>query len=327
MQQHRVLLTGASGFVGRAIYNALLDRGERLVCPSRSPLDWLAPDVANPQTGELSPTTDWSPHLQGVDVVIHCAARVHVMHETTAHPLALFRLVNVAATVQLAEQAAQAGVKQFIYLSSVKVNGDGTQLGHPYSEASAPAATDPYGVSKYEAEQALLALGERTGLRVTIIRPPLIYGPGVKANFASMLQWVRKGVPLPFGRIRNKRSLVYLGNLVSLILCCMHHPQAAQQIFLVSDNHDLSTPELLQLSAQAMNTQARLLPFPPRLLILLATLVGKQAVSDRLCGSLQVDIRKAQQLLGWTPPYSVEEGLRATVEALHTPAQLKIVAS
>ncbi|MFZ6846947.1 UDP-glucose 4-epimerase family protein [Undibacterium sp. RuRC25W] len=321
MHQRSVLLTGVSGFVGKAIYNALLASGERVICPSRRPLDWLATGVENPQTGDLSPATDWSAPLRDVDVVIHCAARVHVMHETTADPLALFRQVNVAATMRLAEQAVQAGVAQFIYISSIKVNGDGTLLGQPYTEESAPQASDPYGISKYEAECALLALGERCGMKVTIIRPPLIYGPGVKANFASMLQWTRKGIPLPFASIRNKRSLVYLGNLVSLVLCCMQNKNAAQQVFLVSDNHDLSTPALLELSAQAMHRKARLIPFPPGILILLARLAGRKAISDRLCGSLQVDISKAQRLLGWTPPYSVEQGLRATVNASATPVE------
>ena len=316
--QRKILLTGASGFVGKAIAAALSANNTPLICPSRSPLRALDRKVENPQIGDLSGDTDWSPYLTNVGIVIHCAARVHVMHEAVSDPLPLFRQINVDATMRLAEQAALAGATQFIFISSVKVNGDGTALGQPYTETTPSEADDPYGISKYEAENALLALGERSGMRITIIRPPLIYGPGVKANFASMLNWIKKGIPLPFASINNKRSLVYLGNLVSLVLCCLHNAQSGQQIFLVSDDHDLSTAELLRLSAQAMKMRSRLLPCPPSVLICLAKLVGRPAITDRLCGSLQVDISKAKQLLGWTPPYSVEQGLSATVAALDT---------
>jgi len=313
--ERQILLTGASGFVGKALLTALIADKKHLICPSRRPLDTLAAGVSNPQIKDLSAITDWSPLLFNVDVVIHCAARVHVMHESVDNPLALFREVNVAATMRLAEQAALAGAKQFIFISSVKVNGEATQPGHPYTETTPSHAHDPYGISKCEAESALLALGVQRGMSVTIIRPPLIYGPGVKANFASMLQWVKKGIPLPFGSIHNKRSFVYLENLVSLVLCCLGNPRAAQQVFLVSDGHDLSTTELLQLCAQAMHVRSRLLPFPTALLILFANLARRPAITDRLCGTLQVDISKAKQLLGWTPPYSVAQGLSATIAA------------
>ncbi|MFZ6754621.1 UDP-glucose 4-epimerase family protein [Undibacterium sp. Dicai25W] len=311
----KILLTGASGFVGQAIYRALVNHSERLICPTRRPINKLNAEVSNPHLSDLSAQTDWSGFLADVGIVIHCAARVHVMQEAVADPLPLFRQVNVDATMRLAEQAAKAGATQFIFISSVKVNGEGTKPGHAYNETTPSEAQDPYGISKREAENALLALGERSGMHVTIIRPPLIYGPGVKANFASMLNWVEKGIPLPFASIKNKRSFVYLENLVSLVLCCLRNQNAAQQVFLVSDDHDLSTAELLQLSAKALHMPSRLLPFPPKLLILLAKLARRPAISDRLCGSLQVDISKAKQVLGWTPPYSVEQGLAATMLA------------
>lgn len=312
----RIFITGASGFVGQAVARYFLAQHQQLVCPSRQPLSFQSLLMANPLIPELSPDLDWSAHLHEIDAVIHCAARVHVMHESAADPLALFRRVNVDATLALARQAAAAGVRQFIFISSVKVNGELTQPGKPFSEKDVSLAEDPYGISKCEAEIALLQLGEQTGMAVTIIRPPLIYGPGVKANFLSMLRWVKKGIPLPLASTRNKRSFVYLGNLISLIDTCLHHPHAGQEIFLVSDGQDLSTAELLQACAKALQVPSRLLPCPPSLLTLAATLAGKKSVADRLCLSLQVDITKAKTLLGWTPPYTVEQGLAATVTQL-----------
>jgi len=258
--------------------------------------------------------TDWVEALFGVGTVIHCAARVHVMDEPTAYPLTEFRRVNVDGTLNLARQAATAGVRRFVFLSSIKVNGEGTVLECPYREDDQPAPLDPYGISKYEAEEGLLALAAETGMQVVIIRPVLVYGPGVKANFLSMMRWLSRGIPLPFGAIHNKRSLVALDNLVDLIVTCIDHPAAANQVFLVSDGEDLSTTDLLRRMASALGKPARLLPVPAWLLEFGARLLCKQDLAQRLCGSLQVDISKTRELLGWTPPVSVDEGLRKTAE-------------
>lgn len=311
-----VVVTGASGFVGQAVAQALLAQGGSLVCPSRRPLGWQAARLQNPLIAGLAPDTDWSACLSDAEIVIHCAARVHVMQESAPDPLALFRQVNVDGTLNLARQAAAAGVRQFVFLSSVKVNGEATPPGQPFTEASPPQPQDAYGISKLEAETALLALGLQTGMAITIIRPPLVYGPGVKANFLSMLHWLKKGVPLPLASIDNRRSFVYLGNLVSLLQCCLRHPQAANQVFLASDDQDLSTSALLRLCAAALEVKPRLLPCPPALLTLLARLVGKQAAAERLCQSLQVDIAKAKTVLDWRPPYTVQQGLHATASTL-----------
>ena len=250
--------------------------------------------------------------MAGVQIVIHAAARVHVMSESSADPLAEFRKVNVDGTLNLARQAVAAGVRRFIFVSSIKVNGEGTEPGKPYKADDAPAPVDPYGISKLEAEHGLLALAAETGMEVVIIRPVLVYGPGVKANFRSMMNWLNKGIPLPLGSIRNKRSLVALDNLVDLIVTCIEHPAAANQVFLVSDGEDLSTTELLRRMGAALGKPARLLPLPGAWLNGAACLLGKGAIAQRLCGSLQVDIEKTRRLLGWTPPVTVDEALRKT---------------
>lgn len=311
----RVLLTGASGFVGSAVQARLLTDPQFAV---RSVYRQLPPQSSPRlevcQVSGLDPDTDWQVPLEGVDVVIHCAARVHVMNEREADPLAAFRQANVQGTLRLAEQAALSGVRRFIYLSSIKVNGEGTPPGRPYTADDQPAPLDPYGVSKLEAEQALQALAAKTGMDVVIIRPVLVYGPGVKANFRSMMGWLNKGVPLPLGAITNKRSLVALDNLVDLIVTCIHHPAAANQVFLVSDDEDLSTSDLLRRMARALGRPARLLPLPMWLLSGTAQLLGKKALSQRLCGSLQVDIEKTKTLLEWTPAVSVDGALAKTAK-------------
>ena len=306
----KILLTGATGFVGQSLALALIKKNVSLLCSVRKPV--LIEGAECHLVDDLSPTTDWRHCLNQVETVIHCAARVHVMHEKANDPLQLFREINVAGTLQLAKQAAAAGVKQFIFLSSVKVNGEKTEVGSAFTEDTKPQPIDPYGISKFEAEQALFELGRSAGMAITVIRPPLIYGPGVGANFLSMLRWVQRGIPLPLGSLRNQRSFVFIDNLVSLISCCIQNPRASNQVFLVSDGHDMSTTELLKKSAASFKVTQRLLPCPAFLLILMATLLGKKSFADRLCQSLQVDISKAKRLLEWTPPTTVEQGLQIT---------------
>lgn len=237
------------------------------------------------------------------------------MNEEAADPLAEFRRVNVEGTLRLAWQAAEAGVRRFVFVSSIKVNGEHSQPGQPFTADQTPAPGDPYGVSKMEAEQGLRVLARETGMEVVIIRPPLVYGPGVKANFLAMMRWLQRGVPLPLGGVtENRRSLVFLDNLIDLIVTCIDHPAAANQTFLVSDDEDLSTAALLRRMAAALGRPARLIPVPAGLITLGARLIGRPGIAQRLCGSLQVDIGKTKSLLGWVPPVSVDEGLRRTAE-------------
>ncbi|MFP4080718.1 MAG: UDP-glucose 4-epimerase family protein [Ectothiorhodospira sp.] len=253
--------------------------------------------------------------MAGTDVVVHTAARAHVMADAITDPLSEYQRVNVDGTRALARQAAEQGVRRFVFISSVKVNGERTVPGAPFSSDDEPSPEDAYGVSKFEAEQALREIGAETSMEVVIIRPPLVYGPGVKGNFASMMRWVKKGVPLPLGAVNNRRSLVALDNLVDLVTTCIDHP-AANGVFLVSDGEDLSTRDLLRRVGNAMGRPARLIPVPPRLLEAGAVILGKRDVARRLLGSLQVDISKTRDVLGWEPPISVDEGLRRAVEPL-----------
>lgn len=306
----RVLVTGAGGFVGTRLV-------ERLVCDARGLVraglrrPAAVAHGAEPVLIDMDPQSDWRVAVNGIDVVVHLAARVHVMRETVADPEAEFRRVNVAGTLNLAEHAAAAGVRRFVFLSSVKVNGESGI----YTEADAPAPDDPYGASKLEAETALRALAARTGIEVTIVRPPLVYGPGVRANFHALMRAVAHGIPLPLGAVDNRRSLVALDNLLDFIVTCAVHPAAANETFLVSDGDDLSTPELVRRLARAMRRRAILIPVPPALLAAAAALIGQRAAARRLLASLRVDITKARQQLDWTPPISVDEGLRRAVGA------------
>lgn len=311
----RILMTGGTGFVGSAIMNCLMSRGTfDVINITRGNATSLVPGAVAHMVSDIASYDRWPELFSGVGTVIHCAARVHVMDDRLSDPLAEFRKVNVEGTLNLARQAATAGVRRFIFLSSIKVNGEGTAPGHSYEADDVPAPMDPYGISKLEAEQGLRALAAEIGMEVVIIRPVLVYGPGVKANFLSMMRWLNKGVPLPFGAIYNKRSLVALDNLVDLIVTCIDHPAAANQTFLVSDGEDLSTTELLRRMGVALGKPARLLPVPSWLLEAGAALLGKQALAQRLCGSLQVDISKTRELLNWTPPVSVDEALRKTAK-------------
>lgn len=288
-----VALTGATGFVGRALVESLFHRGLK-VLP-------IARDV-NPEL-----------ILQQANVVVHLAARVHVMDEKSINPLNDFRKSNVDATVSLARQAAAAGVARFVFMSSVKVNGEDSPLFRGFTELDLPDPQDPYGVSKWEAEQALQQVAVETGMEVVIIRPPLVYGPGVKANFAALMRAVMQGWPLPFGSINNARSLVGLDNLVDFIYCCMTHPAAANQTFLVSDGHDVSSAQLVRELAAAAGVKPNLWSVPQWFLEFGAAMVGRRKAVQRLCGSLQVDISKAQTLLGWRPPVSMQECLKKAV--------------
>jgi nucleoside-diphosphate-sugar epimerase len=312
-----ILVTGASGFVGSALVKRLTaDRNSVGVAIAVRRYGVSVPNgVKSIQVGDLLPITDWGTSLQGISTVVHCAARVHAINDKSSDPLAEFRRVNVEGTANLARQAAGAGVRRFVYLSSIKVNGEFTEVGHPFSADDAPAPEDPYGVSKHEAEQALRQIAADTGMEVVIIRPPLVYGPSVKANFDLMMRWLARGVPMPLAAVtQNRRSLVALDSLVDLIITCLSHPAAANQTFLVSDGEDLSTADLLKRMGAALGQPARLFYVPPSLLKLGAQAVNKPGIYQRLCGSLQLDIAKTSQLLGWIPPVSVDEGLRRAAE-------------
>jgi len=311
----KVLVTGATGFVGVALVSRLVNSGRLGVRAAvRRESSALFAGAEQVVTGDLAPNANWQQALVGVDAVVHLAARVHVMHDDPSDPLAEFRRVNADGTLSLARQAAAAGVRRFIFLSSIKVNGESTLLGHAFTAGDVPVPQDPYGISKHEAELGLRQLAAETGMEMVIIRPPLVYGPGVKANFLNMMHWLHKGVPLPFGAIHNRRSLVALDNLVDLIIACLDRPAAANQTFLVSDGEDLSTTELLRRMALALNVPARLLPVPQKLLQASFSTFGKCGLTRRLCGSLQVDIAKTCTMLDWKPPITVDEGLRRTAE-------------
>ena len=311
----KILVTGANGFLGKSLTAELL-RKKYSVCAAVRSKELPINDVEVIVAGNIDDVTSWTEALNGVAVVIHLAARVHVMNDTSIDPFAEFRKVNVEGTLNLANQAAQVGVRRFIFISSIKVNGEKTVTNKPFLETDIANPQDTYGVSKHEAEQGLMRIAEETGMEVVIIRPPLVYGAGVKANFASMMRVVKRGIHLPFGAIHNKRSFVYVENLVSFILLCIDHPAAANQTFLVSDGHDISTTELLRGCAEALGVRVRLVPVPQKLIEVCAAMIGKRDVAQRLCGSLQVDISKARTLLGWAPPISLADGLKATAMGL-----------
>lgn len=307
----RFLVTGASGFVGRPLCAELLRQGYAIRAAVRSG-NGRVDDAEQAIVGPIGAKTDWTDALRGIDVVIHLAARVHVMHETATDPLAAFREVNAAGTENLARQAVQAGVKRLVYVSSIKVNGEETVDGRVYRESDEPAPRDPYAISKWEAEQALHRVATETGLEVVIVRPPLVYGPGVKGNFVQMLAVLAKGIPLPLASVRNQRSLVYVGNLVDALVTCATHPAAAGQTYLVSDGEDVSTPGLLRHLGTALGRPARLFMCPPNLLEFAGRLTGRRDQVDRLLGSLRVDSGRIRHELGWHPPFTLQQGLQRT---------------
>lgn len=305
-----IFITGATGFLGKDLIRRLQsDKKYRLSASVRTAATRLDSDVSAHVMGDIDSTTAWGQALAGVDVVVHCAARVHITTEDSADPLQAFRDINVKATLHLAREAAAAGVRRFVFISSIKVNGEGSPAGTPFCADDEPNPADAYGLSKWEAEKGLLQLAEAVEMDIVIIRPVLIYGPGVKANFLNMMRFLSKGIPLPLGAIHNKRSLVALENVSDLIVTCLDHPAASNQVFLVSDGEDLSTTELLRRLAHALHAPARLIPIPSRFLTFVAKLFRMSGLSQRLCGTLQVDIRKTRSLLGWAPRVSVDQAL------------------
>lgn len=311
----KILVTGASGFVGAATARRLEKDGahkvRRAVRTTRSDF----PDTI--AVGDIGGATDWRFALEGVDVVVHTAARVHMMQDRALDPLAAFRHVNVEGSVRLARQAAQAGIHRLVFISSVKVNGEATLPGQPFRPQDPVARPgDPYGISKYEAEQELREVGAQTGMEIVVVRPVLVYGPGVRANFENMMRWIDRGLPLPLGAIHdNRRSLVALDNLCDLIACCVAHPAAAGEIFFAADGEDVSTTDLLQRVAAALCKPARLLPVSPVLLQTCMRMIGRAKVAQRLCESLQVDIDANAWLLGWRPSVTLDAALAQTASA------------
>ncbi|KUM03983.1 SDR family oxidoreductase [Chromobacterium subtsugae] len=300
----KALITGADGFVGRHLVQNLLHINNEVIPTSRNGNNGCI------ATGDLSEDYNWYQILADCDVVIHLAARVHQMHDTAPDPLSEFRRVNTSGTLHLAKQAISAGVKRFVFISTIKVNGEESAI--PYSENSPPQPSDPYALSKWEAEQGLLQLAKDSTMEIVIIRPPLVYGPGVKGNFSSLIQIVKYGIPLPFKSIKNLRSLIGLSNLVDFIILCADRnrsPKAAGQVFLISDGSDISTPELIKKVSAACQLKPRLICFPPCLLRLVAVFMGRKSAADRLLGSLQVDITKARSMLGWQPIATMDQQL------------------
>ncbi|MGF1753413.1 SDR family oxidoreductase [Vibrio makurazakiensis] len=310
----KFLVTGSSGFLGSRFIGKVASSGILVRSVSRNVED-VQTKLDEFSVATINGNTNWNGAFDGVDCVVHCAARVHQMREPVANAIQAYLDINTDGTLNLARQAALAGVKRFVFISSVKVNGEFSQQNEKFTPCLSHRPNDPYGLSKYEAEIGLKVLAEELGIEVVIIRPPLVYGPGVKANFLSMIKLLDKGVPLPLGAIDNQRSFVYIDNLVDLMLTCCIHPKAGGETFLVSDDEDVSTTKLLNSVARALKSKARLLSVPKSIICFLAKLTGKPQFSQRICDNLQVDITKTKSLLNWSPPFAFEEGIRKTVEA------------
>lgn len=311
-----ILVTGANGFVGRALVSRLAESGaEPVIAGVRAGAFPTTQGVRSVELGDLATSADLSGALKGVRCVIHAAARAHLVDRQSRGDVGAFRAANVDGTLALARQAASAGVQRFVFVSSIKVNGEGNVKGVPYRPDDIPRPEDAYGASKAEAESGLRHLVCTTGMELVIVRPPLVYGPGVRANFRAMMSWLRRGLPLPLAGIDNRRSLVALDNLVDLLLTCTIHPRAAGEIFLVSDGEDLSTPQLLRKLAQSLGTRARLFFLPKRMVCALAAAAGHADTVRRLCGDLQADIEKTRSMLDWRPPVSVDQGLEIVARA------------
>ena len=309
----RVLVTGATGFVGNALVPELTKAGHSVRAAVWSDQGGSLPEgVEAVEVGDIGPGTDWDAALEGIEGIIHLAARAHVMKETSADPLADYRRINVDGTRRLAAAAGKAGVRRFVFLSSIKVNGERTK-GCPFNEAFVPLPEDAYGITKWEGEQALMEEAGRFGIETVILRSPLVYGPGVKGNFLRLLGVCEKGLPLPLSAIRNARSFVYSGNLASALQTCLDHEAAAGEVLLVADGEGISTPGLIRGISEALGKPARLFPVPETLLRAAARALGKSEMADRLIESLAVDDRKIREILAWQPPFSMVEGLRETV--------------
>lgn len=312
-REARVLVTGASGFVGHALAAHLAARGRAVRAASRRPVAHTSPLVEAVQGGDIAPDADWRAHLAGIDAVVHCAARAHVLNDAVADPLVAFRLVNTAGTLALARQCIAAGVRRFVFISSIGVNGGETH-GRPYTADDPPAPHSAYALSKLEAEEGLRALARESGMEVTIVRPPLVLGPGAPGNVERLLRALHSGTPLPFASVDNRRSLVSLPNLLDLIDHCIERPEAANRTFLVSDGQDISTRELVATLSRGLGRNPRLVPVPPRALRWIAEIAGKRDLAQSLLGSLQVDIAATRATLHWAPPIRLADTLAGTAE-------------
>ena len=328
MRKLKILITGANGFIGQALCKRILSDGykARVAVRNATQIKALPSGIEGVQVGDVDSETDWSEALSGIEEIVHLAARVHIINDTASDPLTAFRWVNVKGTEHLAQTAAASGCRRFVFMSSIKVNGEGTEAGGQksevryrkaqlkmaFSENDNPEPRDAYGISKWEAEQVLQEIAEATGLEVVILRPPLVYGSGVKANFLRLMRAVACGVPLPVSNVNNRISLIYKENLVDAVFTCLSHPKAAGQTYLVSDGEDVSTPELIRRISSAMGKPARLFPFPPFFLKMAGIITGKSVAIDKLVRSLTIDCSKIRRDLDWQAPFSMDQGLRET---------------